>query len=224
MGRKVHPKIFRVGQTTDWDSKWFADKKKQASLLKEDVLVRDYLRKRLDKVGLDKITIERFADKIRITVFAARPGMIIGRGGKGVEQLKKEIKEKFFQNKDNFELNIQEVKNPFLSAGVVLENIVADLEKRVPYRKAMKRAISQVQKAGAKGVKVITSGRLDGVEIARQETLSWGKVPVGTLRADIDYAQGIARTIYGVIGVKVWIYRGDVFKEKKEKDNSTTNK
>ena len=208
MGRKVNPKIFRIGHSTNWDSRWFTDKNKFSKFLREDVLIREFLLKKLKKASLNKVEIERFVDKVKINIITARPGVIIGRGGEEVERLKKELKKRFFKKTGkgfNLELNIQEVRVPFLSARVVLGNIAADLEKRMPYRRAMKQAIEQVKRAGAKGVKVIVAGRLDGVEIARQETLSWGKVPLHTIRADIDYAQGFALTTYGSIGIKVWI-------------------
>ena len=216
MGHKVHPKIFRIGRSTNWDSKWFATKDKLSNFLRQDVLVRDFLLKKLKKAAIDKIETDRQAKKMKINIITARPGVIIGRGGEEVEKIKTELKKKFFKNNCDMELSVQEVKIPFLSARVVMENIAAELEKRVPYRRVMKQTIEQVKKAGGKGVKINLSGRLDGVEIARREKLAWGKIPLHTLRADIDYVQGIAQTTYGVIGVKVWIYKGEFFQKNKK--------
>jgi small subunit ribosomal protein S3 len=216
MGRKVHPKIFRIGHTTDWLSKWFSGKKSMPKFLSQDIKAREYLAKKIERAGIDQINIERHPNKITINMHSARPGVIIGRGGEGIENLIKDLRLKIFKREKNLEINIKEVKNPFLSAGIVLENMVADTEKRTPFRRVMKNAADQVKKAGAKGVKLMVSGRLNGAEIARSEKISWGKVPLHTMRADIDYAYGIARTIYGAIGIKVWIYRGEVF----ENDNN----
>jgi len=214
MGRKVHPIIFRLGQTTEWGLKWFADKKDFASRLRADTTAKKFLAGKLSNSGLDFIEIERFANKVRINVSSAKPGVIIGRGGEGIEKLKAELKAVAYTPETVLELNVKEAKNASLSAGVIAEGIVADLEKRMPFRKIMKRSIEQVKKAGAKGIKVIVGGRLNGAEIARSEALSWGKVPLHTFRADIDYRSLTARTIYGAIGVKVWIYRGDIFPTK----------
>jgi small subunit ribosomal protein S3 len=171
------------------------------------------LSQRLKGASIDKITIDRSANALKILILTAKPGFIIGRGGVDIEKLKKEIQSKFVSRSTVLELNIQEVAAPFLSAQIILENIITDLEKRMPYRRAMKRSIDQVKKAGAWGVKIKLSGRLDGVEIARRETLGWGKMPLHTLRADIDYARGAAFTIYGAVGVKVWICRGEIFRD-----------
>lgn len=224
MGRKVHPKIFRIGFTTDWESKWFSDKQTMPKLLSQDVKAREYLMKKLNKAGVDLINIERHPNKVRVNIHSARPGVIIGRGGEGVERLIKELKLKVFKREKNLEINIKEIKAPFLSAGVVLEGIILDIEKRTPFRRVMKHSMDQVKKAGAKGVKLKVSGRLNGAEIARSEKLSWGKVPLHTMRADIDYAYGIARTIYGAIGVKVWIYRGEVFENENDQNNNKSSK
>lgn len=213
MGQKVHPKIFRTGQSQiyTWDSKWFA-KKDYAARLKQDILIKEFLRKTLKEAAVAKIDIERTANALTIVIHSAKPGVIIGHAGVGVEELKKKIKEKFLDKKTTLNLNVCEVQNPSLSAQVVLQSMIADLERRVPFRRVMKQTIARVERAGAKGVKVIVSGRLDGAEIARDEMLTRGKIPLHTLRADIDYASGTAFTIYGAIGIKLWIYKGEVFK------------
>lgn len=215
MGQKVNPKIFRTGVIYNWNSKWFR-KKSFAETLREDILIRKYLYSRLKESGIDRIEIERSANAITIIIYAAKPGIIIGRGGHGVEELKKQIVNRFCKRKIDVSVNIQAIEKPNLSAAVVNQQIIFDIEKRIPYRRAMKQAIDRVKKAGALGVKVLLAGRLDGVEIARTEKLIYGKIPLHTLRADIDYSQGAAHTIYGVVGVKVWIYRGEIFKEDKK--------
>lgn len=221
MGQKVHPKIFRTGILYTWDSKWFSQKN-YSKLLRQDILIRKYLEKKLKDASIDKITIERAANAVNITIHSGKPGIIIGRGGSGAEDLKKEIKRKFLEPKTNLNLNIVEVGKPNLSSAIIAQSIAADIEKRIPYRRVMKQVINRVEKAGAKGVKVTVSGRLNGVEIARTETLSQGKIPLHTLRADIDFYQTVANTTYGVIGIKVWIYKGEVFD--KEKSENSANK
>lgn len=223
MGRKVHPKIFRIGHTTDWLSRWFVSKEKMPKLLSQDVKARDFLTKKFDRAGIDSVVIERQANKVVVNIHSARPGVIIGRGGAGIEALNKELKAKVFKRERNLEINIKEIKEPYLSAGVIMEGMISEIERRMPYRRVLKNAINQVQKAGAKGVKLMLAGRLNGAEIARPEKMSWGSVPLQKMRADIDYSFGIARTIYGTIGVKVWIYKGEVFDDSK-KDNKKNNK
>lgn len=212
MGQKVNPKIFRTGESQiyTWNSKWFA-KKDYVARLRQDVGIRDFVKKTLKDAAVAKIEIERTANAVTIIIHSAKPGLIIGRAGTGIEDLRKKIKDKFLDKKSALNLNVQEVSSPSLSSEIVLQGIIADIEKRVPFRRVMKQTISRVERAGAKGVKVIVSGRLDGAEIAREETLSWGKIPLHTLRADIDYASGPAFTIYGAVGIKVWIYKGEVF-------------
>lgn len=219
MGQKVNPRIFRIGHTQQWSSKWFSSKD-YAKFLQEDILIKEFLAKKLREAAVAKIEIERSASNITVIIHSAKPGIIIGRGGQGIEELKKEIKTKFLDQKTNLNINIQEVNNPNLSAELVVQAIVLDLEKRVAYRRVMKQAIGRVSKTNAKGVKVIVAGRLNGAEIARTETLISGSLPLQTLRADIDYADGTARTTYGAIGVKVWIYKGEKFKEDEEKKTS----
>ncbi|MBU1036627.1 30S ribosomal protein S3 [Patescibacteria group bacterium] len=219
MGHKVNPKAFRLGQNMTWPSRWFA-RKNYAELVREDVLIRKYLKKKLKEAGVDKIEIERFAAEMVITITASRPGMIIGRGGEGIEDIKNEIVKKFLKSKQSVKINIQEVENPNLSAEIMLHYMIVDIEKRIPFRRVMKQSIDRVIKAGALGAKVIMSGRLNGVEIARSETLSQGKVPLHTLRANIDYARGTAFTTYGAIGIKIWIYKKEVFEKDKLKTST----
>jgi len=216
MGQKVNPKIFRVGISQNWKSKWFSQKDYK-KYLKEDIEIRKYLRKKLKEAGIADIVIERSANKITVDIHTSKPGLVIGRGGKGADDLKKEIKERVLKNsKVSLEVNIKEVTQPYLNAEIVCGNVIEQIEKRLPYRRVMKRAIENVMRAGAKGVKIRVSGRLNGAEIARAEKLSEGCIPLHTIRADIDYARGTAFTTYGCIGVKVWIYKGEVFEKKKK--------
>lgn len=213
MGQKVHPKIFRTGESQiyTWNSKWFA-KKDYAARLRQDIDIREFLKKTLKEAAVAKVEIERTANAVTVVIHSAKPGLIIGHAGTGIEDLRKKIKEKFLDKKTVLNVNVQEVQNPSLAAEVVLQAMISDIEKRIPFRRVLKQTVSRVERAGAKGVKVVASGRLDGAEIAREETLSWGKIPLHTLRADIDYAGGAAFTIYGAVGLKVWIYKGEVFK------------
>lgn len=212
MGHKVNPKIFRIGNVLTWHSRWYARKKDLPSMLREDHGIRDYLRKALKEASIDRLDIERSANAVTVIVASAKPGLIIGRAGTGVEELKDKIRKRFFAGrKVTLNLNVVEVQRPGLSAPIVASQIVSDLEKRMPFRRSMKMTAEKVEKAGAKGVKITVSGRLNGAEIARTETLSRGSVPLHNLRADIDFATDTARTISGAIGVKVWIYRGEVF-------------
>lgn len=212
MGQKVHPIGLRVGIIKDWDSRWFAKKRDYADLILEDVKIRNFVKKRLYASGVAKIEIERAANRVKVTIHTARPGMVIGRQGTEVDVIRKEI-EKF--SGKQVQLNIAEVKVPELSAQLVAENIAFQLERRVSFRRAMKQAIGRAMKLGAQGVKVACSGRLMGAEIARTEGYSEGKVPLHTLRADIDYGFAEANTTYGKIGVKVWIYKGEILPAKK---------
>ncbi len=216
MGQKVNPRIFRIGINKTWDSKWFSDKN-YSTLLRQDVLIRKHIKNKLKDAAVDKIEIERPAGNINITIYSGKPGMIIGRAGAGIEELKKEIQNKFLGKKFSLNLNIQEITKPDLSAQIVLQSMIADIEKRIPFRRVMKQALSRIERAGALGARVVVAGRLNGAEIARTEKLSWGKIPLHTLRADIDYARSFARTIFGTIGIKVWINRGEVFNKKESK-------
>jgi small subunit ribosomal protein S3 len=224
MGHKVHPKIFRTGIIYSWDSKWFAGKGNFASLLREDVTLRKFLLEKLRESAVEKIEIERTPRAITVTIHTAKPGLIIGRGGTGVEDLKKQIRALLLKGKANkkeklnLNLNVVEVQRPSLSAALVAQSMISDLQRRLPFRRVLKQHLERVQKAGAKGVKVQVGGRLNGAEIARVEKLAWGSVPLHNLRADIDYASSPAQTIAGTIGVKVWIYRGDVFEKEKAQD------
>jgi len=223
MGQKTHPKSLRLGIIKNWDSRWFAKKKNLPFILEEDFKIRQYLNRALKSATIEKIEIERLGSNINVTIAAARPGVIIGRGGKGVEKVKKDL-DKIIQEhrqekkiKENYSLNIniEEVKKPNLSAAIVAQMIAENIEKRMPYRRAMKKAIEMVsQQKEVKGIKVKVSGRLDGAEISRREWLDWGKMPLQTLRADIDYAEARAHCTYGTVGVKVWIYKGEVFPDK----------
>ncbi len=195
-------------------------------MLKEDCQIREYLRTLLKDASVDRIDIERSANAMTVIVATAKPGLIIGRSGSGVEELKEKMRKKFFpKRKVTFNLNVIEVQRPGLSATIVAQSMVADIEKRLPFRRVMKTTAERVEKAGAKGVRFVLSGRLNGAEIARREMLSHGSVPLHNLRADIDFAQGVARTISGAIGIKVWIYRGEVFdtrrKDREEKQTVT---
>ncbi|KXZ38987.1 small subunit ribosomal protein S3 [Alkalithermobacter thermoalcaliphilus JW-YL-7 = DSM 7308] len=214
MGQKVNPHGLRVGIIKDWDSRWFANKKEFASLLLEDHRVRKSLKEKLYTAGVSKIEIERTANKVKVNLFVAKPGMVIGKGGAGIETLKNELEN---MTKKNVVVNINEVKSPEKDAQLVAENIALAIERRVAFRRAMKQAIQRAMKAGAKGIKVATSGRLGGAEMARTEGYSEGNVPLQTLRADIDYGFAEANTTYGKIGVKVWIYHGEVLPTRNEK-------
>jgi small subunit ribosomal protein S3 len=223
MGQKVHPKIFRIGGVYTWSSKWFA-RKDYAKFLQEDITIKKFLKKQLKDASVSQVEIERTPTATTLIIHSAKPGIIIGRGGQGVEDLKKKIKAKFLDKKSSLNINIQEVSNPNLSSELVMQAIIADLEKRMPYRRVMKQAISRVEKTDAKGIKVIVAGRLNGAEIARTEMLTSGSLPLHTLRAEIDYARGVAQTTYGTIGVKVWIYRGEVFSKDQNQEDTDKNK
>lgn len=219
MGQKVNPVSFRMGMSQSWKSKWFSDKN-YVKYLKQDVLVRKYLKKKLRDAGISRIEIKRSADEFSVIIFSSRPGIIIGRGGTGIEELKKDLIKKYIKDTKSLKISIEEIKKPMLSAGVVVQSIIDQIEKRMPYRKVMKKTIERVMEAGAKGVKVKVAGRLNGVEIARKETLGEGRLPLHTLRANIDYSRGAAATTYGAIGVKVWIYKD---KEDVEKENTNSS-
>jgi len=213
MGQKVHPFIFRVGNIYTWPSKWFS-RKNFRDYLREDVLIREYLHGALKGAGVVRIEIERASSGgATITIFAAKPGLIIGRGGTQIEEVKKQLKAKF-KLSGAFTLNIQEIEKPQLHGAVIGEGVRFDIEKRIPFRTALKQALERMKKAGALGAKITVSGRLNGAEIARDESLSFGSIPLQNLRADIDYAFTEAHTIYGKIGIKVWVYRGEIFNKK----------
>ena len=207
MGQKVSPHGLRVGVIKDWNSKWYADKNNFADCLIEDNKIREYVKKKLYVAGVSKVLVERRADKVRVIVLTARPGMVIGRSGNGIDELKAGLAK--LTGKD-IEISIEEVKRAELDAQLTAESIAQALERRVTFRRAMKQAIGRTMKANAKGIKVLCSGRLGGAEIARSEKYSEGNVPLHTLRADIDYGFAEADTTYGKIGVKVWINHGEI--------------
>jgi len=214
VGQKVHPNGLRVGIIRDWDSKWFAGKD-YADLLHEDLKIREYIEKRLVDAALSKVEIERAAKRVNITIHTAKPGMVIGKGGSEVEALRKQLNE---ITGKRVHINIVEIKRADLDAKLVAESIARQLESRVSFRRAQKQAIQRTIRAGAKGIKTQVSGRLGGADIARAEHYSEGTVPLHTLRADIDYAHAEADTTYGKLGVKVWIYRGEVLPVKKNSE------
>ena len=216
MGQKVNPVGLRLGIIRDWESKWYAEKD-FGSLLLEDLKIRDYLKKKLKDAAVSHIEIERAANRVNVTIHTAKPGMVIGKGGAEVEVIRSQIAN--MTNK-KVHINIAEIKNPDLDAILVAESIAQQLERRVSFRRAMKQAIQRTMRAGAKGIKTLVSGRLGGAEIARSEGYSEGTVPLHTLRADIDYGTAEAHTTYGRIGVKVWIYRGEVLPAAKKKSES----
>ncbi|PIR76090.1 MAG: 30S ribosomal protein S3 [Candidatus Magasanikbacteria bacterium CG10_big_fil_rev_8_21_14_0_10_42_10] len=213
MGHKVHPQIHRTGIIYTWDSRWFS-KDNYATYAKQDIAIRTYLRKKFKDAHIDRVSIERGPKNVTVTILAAKPGYIIGRGGKGLDDVRKYIERKILQMVLKVKLNVREVTSPALSASVVAQTIAAELEKRIPFRRSMKQAIKRVMEANAGGVKVEVSGRLNGADIARSEKLAAGKVPLITLRGDVDYSLIESHTTYGVIGVKVWIYHGEVFGRK----------
>ncbi len=213
MGQKVHPHGLRVGVIKDWDSKWYAGKKDFGNNLVEDVKIRKFIKEKLFLAGVPKIEIERKVNKVFINIHAAKPGIVIGRGGAEIEKLKKELID--MVGKD-VAINIIEVKSPDVNAQLVAENIAAQLEKRISFRRAMKSVMGRAMKLGAKGIKTSVSGRLGGAEIARCEHYHEGTIPLQTLRADIDYGFYEADTTYGKLGVKVWIYKGEVLPESKK--------
>lgn len=206
MGQKVNPIGFRLGVIKTWESKWFATKD-YSKLVYEDHKIRDYIKKRLYHAGISHIEIERAANKAKIRIHTARPGIVIGKKGSEIEALRKDLEKQF---KREILIDIQEVRRPELDATLVAENIALQLVRRVAFRRAMKRGVSSSLKFGAKGIRVACAGRLGGAEMARREWYREGRVPLHTLRADIDYGTAIAKTTYGVIGVKVWIFKGDV--------------
>lgn len=207
MGQKVNPHGLRVGVIKDWDSKWFADKKDFGDLLVEDHKIREFVKKDQFLSGVSKIEIERAANRIKVTIFTAKPGMVIGKGGAGVEVLKGKIQK---LTGKSVIVNVEEIKNPDVNAQLVAESIASQLERRITFRRAMKQSIQRSMRAGAKGIKTMVSGRLGGADIARSEGYSEGTIPLQTLRADIEYGFAEADTTYGKLGVKVWIYKGEV--------------
>lgn len=207
MGQKVHPHGFRVGVIKDWDARWTAKKSQFADNIIEDDKIRKFLKKKLYAAGISKIEIERAANKVSVSIFTGKPGIVIGKGGQGVEILKADLLK---LTGKNVVVNIIEVKRPDLDAQLVAENVAQQLEKRIAFRRAMKQSLGRTMKAGAKGIKLMCAGRLNGAEIARSESYHEGSIPLQTIRADIDYGFAEANTTYGKIGVKCWIYKGEI--------------
>ncbi len=212
MGQKVNPHGLRVGIIKDWNSKWYAGKDYQKFLL-EDIRIREFIKEKLFLAGISKVVIERASNKTRISIHTAKPGMVIGRQGSNIELLKSDLKK---MTESMIDINIIEVKTPDMDATLVAENVAAQLERRIAFRRAMKQCVGRTMRMGAKGIKIMCSGRLGGAEIARSEGYREGSIPLHTLRADIDYGTAEAHTTYGQIGVKVWIYKGEVLPESKE--------
>lgn len=211
MGQKVHPTGIRLGIVKDWVSTWYADSKTYPEYIHLDHLVREYIKKKLKDASVSRITIERPAKKVNITIHTARPGIVIGKKGEDIEKLRAEVAQLIGMTINDVRINISEVRKPEMDAQLVAEGIAQQLERRVMFRRAMKRAVTNTMRVGAGGVKVKVGGRLNGAEIARSEWYREGRVPLHTLRADIDYGFAEAQTTYGVIGVKVWIFKGEVF-------------
>lgn len=206
MGQKIHPTGFRLSVTRDWSSRWFASSKAFPAMLREDIEVRDYLKKKLAHASVGRVVIERPAKNARVTVFSARPGVVIGKKGEDIEQLKQDLQRRMGVP---VHVNIEEIRKPEIDAQLIADSIAQQLEKRIMFRRAMKRAMQNAMRLGAQGIKIMSSGRLNGAEIARTEWYREGRVPLHTLRADIDYGTSEAKTTYGVIGIKVWVFKGE---------------
>ncbi|MDG1250180.1 MAG: 30S ribosomal protein S3 [Gammaproteobacteria bacterium] len=211
MGQKVHPTGFRLGISTDWTSKWYADGKNYAKLLNSDLEIRKFLKERLSQASVSRIQIDRPARAAFIVIHTARPGIVIGKKGEDVEKLRKEIAFRMGLNVNNVKINIEEIRKPEIDAQLVSESVAQQLERRIMFRRAMKRSVTNAMRLGALGVKINVGGRLNGAEIARSEWYREGRVPLHTLRADIDYGFAEALTTYGIIGIKTWIFKGEVF-------------
>ncbi|WP_157670837.1 30S ribosomal protein S3 [Chitinibacter sp. FCG-7] len=207
MGQKIHPTGFRLPVTKNWSSRWYANSTNFAKMLNEDIEVREFLKKKLAGAAVSRVVIERPAKNAKVTIYSARPGVVIGKKGEDIEQLKSQLQKIL---NVPVHVNIEEVRKPEIDAQIIADSITSQLEKRVMFRRAMKRAMQNAMRLGAQGIKIMSSGRLNGIEIARTEWYREGRVPLHTLRADIDYATSEAKTTYGIIGVKVWVYKGDV--------------
>jgi len=221
MGQKVHPIGIRLGITKEWSSKWFADSQTYPDFVEQDHRVRTFLQKKLKDASVSRIHIERPAKKANITIHTARPGIVIGKKGEDIEKLRGEVARLLAMPLQDVRINIAEIRKPELDALLVAEGIAQQLERRVQFRRAMRRAVTNTMRVGAEGIKVKVSGRLNGAEIARSEWYREGRVPLHTLRADIDYGLAEARTTYGIIGVKVWICRGEIFESSESADKDT---
>ena len=215
MGRKVHPYGFRLGVIRDWKARWYAEGDDYADLLHEDLKIRQFIEGVAGRAGISRVEIERFPNQVLVTIWTARPGIVIGRKGAAVKMLRKDLEE---MTSKRVSVDVQEVGRPELDAKLVAENIVSQLERRISHNRAMKRVVQAAMRAGAQGIKVMCKGRLHGAEMARQASQREGRVPLQTLRADIDYAQEEAHTTYGRIGVKVWVYKGEVLPEAKAQE------
>ena len=222
MGQKVHPVGIRLGISTDWNSKWYASSSNFPDLLNADIKVREYLKKKLENANVSKIQIERPTRAAVITIHTARPGVVIGKKGADIEQLRADVARLIGLHINSVKINIEEIRKPELDAQLVAESIAQQLERRVMFRRAMKRSIQNSMRMGAEGVKIMVGGRLNGAEIARSECYAEGRVPLHTLRADIDYGFAEAKTTYGILGVKVWIYKGEIFDLYKQQESDAT--
>ncbi|HUV22800.1 MAG TPA: 30S ribosomal protein S3 [Gammaproteobacteria bacterium] len=211
MGQKVHPTGFRLGIATDWTSKWYAGSADFANFLEEDLKIREFLRKRLAQAAVSRIQISRPAKSVAVTIHTARPGIIIGKKGEDIERLRIEVASLVAVHLNNVKISIEEIRKPELDAQLVAEGVASQLERRVMFRRAMRRSVTNAMRIGAEGIKINVSGRLNGAEIARNEWYREGRVPLHTLRANVDYGFAEALTTYGILGVKVWIYKGEVF-------------
>jgi small subunit ribosomal protein S3 len=207
MGQKIHPIGFRLAVTRDWSSRWFANSKSFPSMLREDIAVRDFLKKKLAHASVGRVVIERPAKNARVTVYSARPGVVIGKKGEDIEQLKLDLQRRMGVP---VHVNIEEIRKPEIDAQLIADSISQQLEKRIMFRRAMKRAMQNAMRLGAQGIKIMSAGRLNGAEIARTEWYREGRVPLHTLRADIDYGTSEAKTTYGIIGIKVWVFKGEI--------------
>lgn len=215
MGQKVNPHGLRVGVIQGWNAQWYASKKDFADFLVEDHKIREFIKRKYYTFGISKTTIDRAQGKVTVNIYTSKPGMLIGIKGAGVEQLKKELT-KIVKKERTIYINVLEVKKPDMDAQLVAENIAAQIEKRASFRRTMKQSMGRVMRSGAKGVKITVSGRLDGAEIARSESYHDGSIPLQTLRADIDYAEAEANTTFGKIGIKIWVYKGEIIPQLKE--------
>jgi len=211
MGQKVHPTGFRLGIATDWTSKWYADSADFANYLEEDLKIREFLKKKLAQAAVSRIQISRPAKAVSVTIHTARPGIIIGKKGEDIERLRVEVAALVSVHINNVKISIEEIRKPELDAQLVAEGVASQLERRVMFRRAMRRSVTNAMRIGAEGIKINVSGRLNGAEIARNEWYREGRVPLHTLRANVDYGFAEALTTYGILGVKVWIYKGEVF-------------
>jgi small subunit ribosomal protein S3 len=222
MGHKVNPNGFRLGITTSWTSNWYAERKTYGENLLKDIQVRSYLRQKLSQASVSRIQIDRPSKSARVTIHTARPGIVIGKKGEDIEKLKQEVAKRMGLKVDSVHISVEEIRKPELDAQLVADSIAQQLERRIMFRRAMKRSVQNAMRLGAGGIKIQVGGRLNGAEIARTEWYREGRVPLHTLRASVDYAVGEARTTYGIIGVKVWVFTGEVFDTSRQDKNETT--